>query len=82
MANALRVHAQIESDTLRIPELRSLIGRRVEVIILDEGESPESPAPSPKRQLGSLRGLFTIPDDFDAPLPEETLRAFEGEGEG
>jgi len=29
------------------------------------------------RQLGVDRGLFTVPDDFDAPLPEEVLRDFE-----
>jgi len=27
------------------------------------------------RQLGALRGLFTVPDDFDAPLPDDVLRA-------
>lgn len=30
------------------------------------------------RQLGLDRGLFQVPDDFDAPLPEEVLRGFEG----
>lgn len=29
------------------------------------------------RQLGSDEGLFAVPDDFDAPLPEEVLRDFE-----
>lgn len=31
-----------------------------------------------KRQLGFYEGRLTIPDDFDAPLPEEILDAFEG----
>ena len=30
------------------------------------------------RPFGLCRGEFTVPDDFDAPLPEEILRAFEG----
>lgn len=35
------------------------------------------------RQLGSIRigtmkGLLNIPDDFDAPLPDDLLDAFEG----
>ena len=30
------------------------------------------------RRLGLLDGQFTIPDDFNAPLPESLLRAFEG----
>lgn len=29
-------------------------------------------------RFGALRDAFTIAPDFDAPLPEETLRDFEG----
>ncbi|MCP5278381.1 MAG: type II toxin-antitoxin system prevent-host-death family antitoxin [Thiobacillus sp.] len=33
--------------------------------------------PSDKpRKLGLLKGKFTIPDDFDAPLPDDVLRDF------
>ncbi len=32
--------------------------------------------------FGSLAGQGWIADDFDAPLPEEILRAFEGEDDG
>jgi prevent-host-death family protein len=31
------------------------------------------------RQLGGWRGQVWIADDFDAPLPEELLRSFNGE---
>ena len=31
-----------------------------------------------RRRLGLLDGRFKIPDDFNAPLPESVLRAFEG----
>lgn len=34
--------------------------------------------PRPKRVLGLLAGKLHVPDDFDAPLPEEVLRSFEG----
>jgi prevent-host-death family protein len=30
-----------------------------------------------KRRLGLLDGRFKIPDDFNRPLPEDVLRAFE-----
>lgn len=30
------------------------------------------------RPLGLAKGEFTVPDDFNAPLPEEVLRGFEG----
>ena len=31
------------------------------------------------RPFGLCAGAFTVPDDFDAPLPEEILRGFEGQ---
>jgi prevent-host-death family protein len=30
------------------------------------------------RPFGLYAGEFTVPDDFDAPLPEDLLQAFEG----
>jgi prevent-host-death family protein len=30
-----------------------------------------------RRRLGFDRGRFVVPDDFDAPLPDELLDAFE-----
>jgi prevent-host-death family protein len=32
---------------------------------------------SKERKLGLLKGKFTVPDDFDAPLPEDVLDSFE-----
>ena len=34
--------------------------------------------PKAKRPLGMDKGLFTVPIDFDAPLPEDSLASFEG----
>jgi len=36
------------------------------------------PRQKSRRVLGILRGEFTVPDDFDAPLPDELLDLFEG----
>ena len=36
------------------------------------------PAEETTRKLGVFRGQMTIPDDFDAPLPDDILDAFEG----
>ncbi|HZP88800.1 MAG TPA: type II toxin-antitoxin system prevent-host-death family antitoxin [Burkholderiales bacterium] len=33
-----------------------------------------------RRRLGLLDGRFQIPDDFNAPLPDDLLEAFEGRG--
>jgi prevent-host-death family protein len=30
----------------------------------------------PRRKLGMFEGKYNIPDDFDAPLPEDVLDAF------
>jgi prevent-host-death family protein len=38
----------------------------------------QHPAPPARRQLGTLRGKLRIPDDFDDPLPDDILDAFEG----
>ena len=39
---------------------------------------PVSPSSKQLRPFGLCTGEFTVPDDFDAPLPEEILSAFEG----
>jgi prevent-host-death family protein len=31
------------------------------------------------RPFGLAAGAFTVPDDFDAPLPDDVLREFEGQ---
>ncbi|MGH8289502.1 MAG: type II toxin-antitoxin system Phd/YefM family antitoxin [Steroidobacteraceae bacterium] len=31
-----------------------------------------------KKKLGMLKGKIKVPDDFNAPLPEDVLAAFEG----
>jgi len=36
--------------------------------------------PQPKRRLGILVGKLRVPEDFDAPLPDEIVNAFEGRG--
>lgn len=35
-------------------------------------------APKPRRRLGLLAGKMWVSDDFDAPLPDDILDAFEG----
>lgn len=61
--------------------------RRVEagetLVILREGipiaeVKPVVPRCATLRPNGLCAGEFTVPDDFDAPLPEEVLAAFEG----
>ncbi|PTM42015.1 type II toxin-antitoxin system Phd/YefM family antitoxin [Bosea sp. 124] len=53
-----------------------------EVIIAKHGKPMVRLVPleavRPKRQLGLLAGQARIPDDFDAPLPDDVLKTFLG----
>jgi prevent-host-death family protein len=51
-----------------------------EVVITRRGAEVARLVPSRPdggRRLGVDRGVFTVPDDFDAPLPEGVRAAFE-----
>lgn len=39
---------------------------------------PLMPSPVGPRPFGLAAGDFDVPDDFDAPLPDDVLRTFEG----
>ncbi len=54
------------------------------VVILRDGKPVAEIKPAPKngqnlRPYGLCNGDFSVPDDFDAPLPKEVLKHFEGE---
>jgi prevent-host-death family protein len=53
-----------------------------EIIIAKAGKPMAKLVPldaaKPKRKLGLLKGQIKIPDDFDDPLPDWLLDAFEG----
>jgi len=52
-----------------------------EEIVITRGTTPIARLvpiePHGPRKLGRDRGLFELPEDFDAPLPEEVLDTFE-----
>lgn len=53
-----------------------------DVVIMRSGKplvrlAPVEMAPS-RRKLGSAKGDFVVPDDFNEALPEEVLAGFEG----
>ncbi len=51
----------VQSDTLKLPELQPLIGKRVEIIIRDL--SPQSGLPNPWDGLQSLAGRNLVDPD-------------------
>jgi prevent-host-death family protein len=79
-AKAVNVH---DAKT-HFSSLLARVERGQEVVIARAGKPvarlvpniPESKPPI----FGADRGTFTVPDDFDSPLPGEILDAFEGKG--
>ncbi len=70
---------EIQRDPLKY--LRQVEAGETLVIIRSERPIAElRPIANSKqlRPLGLCAGEFTVPDDFDAPLPEDLLSAFEG----
>ncbi len=75
--------------TVNIHEAKTHLSRLVdevaagaEIIIAKAGKPmarlvPLS-TPIRKKRLGLLKGRIKVPDDFNAPLDDETLSAFEG----
>jgi hypothetical protein len=39
--NAIRIRRTLDSDTLHLPELKPLVGKAVEIIVLEEPAAPE-----------------------------------------
>jgi len=81
MARALKFHAVVSGKTLPLPDLSAFEGKRVEVIVLEEDVKGEPPATTRQRRFGTMAGRFVVPEDFDAPVPDDVLAAFEGRNE-
>jgi hypothetical protein len=85
--NAIRIRQRIESENLHIPEVRPLIGRDVEIIILDEQAQPatgDAAAMTPSRRAleAHLDALGTKPverfEDLLGPAPVPGEDNFDG----
>lgn len=75
--------------TVNIHEAKTQFSRLVdaaangeEIIIAKAGKPTARMVPmervKTKRRFGALKGLIRISKDFDAPLPDELIAAFEG----
>ena len=49
----IRVHRCVDSETLQLPELKELMGRKVEILVLEEPSSPP-PQSAGKRDYSAL----------------------------
>jgi hypothetical protein len=67
----IRVHKQIDSETLHLPEIRPMIGKKVEIIILEEQRSD-----SPSNEQNPWDGLYELAGkDVVDPEAYKQLRA-------
>ncbi len=76
MTKSVGVH---EAKT-QLSKLLERVTAGEEIIITRRGEEIARLIPSQptsQRRFGLDNGSFSVPDDFDAPLPDETLNAFE-----
>lgn len=76
-STALRVGVH-EAKT-RMSELLRLVDSGQEIEIARGGEPVAKLVPfHPReiRRLGIDHGVYTVPDDFDAPLPDDVLQSF------
>jgi antitoxin (DNA-binding transcriptional repressor) of toxin-antitoxin stability system len=68
---------EAEQDLAR---LIALVQRGEKVVIEADGKPVAQLTPPPvedvKRQSGRDQGRYTVPDDFDDPLPSEILEGF------
>ena len=66
--NAIRIRKQLTSHTLELPELAPLIGRVVEILVIEEGERLEEAPRSAVR--------FALDDGFDVePIGEAMMQS-------
>jgi prevent-host-death family protein len=73
----------IHQAKTNLSRLLSRVELGEEIIISNRGIPvaklvPFHPVSNRRACLGQDSGRFIVPEDFDAPLPEEMLRAFEG----
>lgn len=77
------VQVSVEEIQENLPAYLQRVEAGETVIIVRAGQpvaevKPVVGHPKTIRPFGLCAGEFTVPEDFDAPLPEDILHAFEG----
>jgi prevent-host-death family protein len=74
------MHVNIHEAKTHFSKLLRRVLKGEEVTISRAGKPVAKLVPLDRpraREFGIDQGVFDVPDDFDAPLPEEVLRSFE-----
>jgi prevent-host-death family protein len=74
----------IHQAKTNLSRLLARVERGEEILICNRGIPvaklvPFHPTPNRRDSLGCDRDYFIVPDDFNDPLPEDILAAFEGQ---
>ena len=70
--HAIRIHRCVDSETLYLPELKELMGKEVEIVVLEEPTSPP-PQSTAKRDYSALAEIAG--QDLIDPQAYVNLRA-------
>lgn len=79
MTKSAVVRVGVHEAKTRLSQLLRLVDGGQEVEISRGGEPVAKIVPirsAGKRRLGTDEGVFVVPDDFDAPLPDDVLESF------
>jgi prevent-host-death family protein len=78
----MKKHVNTHEAKTQLSRLLKRVALGEEITIANRGRAVARLVPIPTkesgRKLGMFRGKFVVPDDFDAPLPDELLDLFEG----
>jgi hypothetical protein len=77
MTNPLRIRTRVDSETLHLPELRALIGKDVEIIVIEDAAASGNGRPGAVHSIEQLRSA--LPGDPFGATFDETLRAWRDE---
>ncbi len=79
MTKSTAIRVGVHEAKTRLSELLRLVDAGQEVEIARGGEPIAKLVPfcpQNTRRLGIDRGAYTVPDDFDVPLPDDVLESF------
>jgi hypothetical protein len=84
MLGAVEFQADIGEDhTIRVPA-EVPVGRARVIVLVDQIDAERRATMTERRRrlVAKYQGQISIADDFDAPLPPEVQRYFDGEDDG
>jgi len=74
---ARKMKRHLDSDVVRLSDVEALIGKDVEIIVLEDSPAAQSvDAELRKRIRGSAKGTVWVSPEFDEPLPDDVLSTF------